>query len=198
MLFGETILNESQNLYIHITLKINMVSAQGVVLSSSSPDLNETIDLGQRLGTLLLRSSNRRGRWGDNANSRLALWTLLARESEFLHGIFLGGWMGGGRWSFMENEALVSCLGQGPCFSKITYMVTACKYSEGMYSTVVYCAFFWFPLMDNLGSIPAIDIFFYFRDNSVSCQKLDRLLWKFARYVLSLSAIREWGMHSQL
>ena len=38
--------------------------------------------------------------------------------------------------------ALVSCLGQGPCFSKITYMVTACKYSEGMYSTVVYCAFF--------------------------------------------------------
>ena len=39
--------------------------------------------------------------------------------------------------------ALVSCLGQGPCFSKITYMVTACRYSEGMYSTVVYCAFFW-------------------------------------------------------
>ena len=38
--------------------------------------------------------------------------------------------------------ALVSCLGQGPCFSKITYMVTACNYSEGMYSTVVYCAFF--------------------------------------------------------
>ena len=41
--------------------------------------------------------------------------------------------------------ALVSCLGQGPCFSKITYMVTACKYSEGMYSTVVYCTFFDFP-----------------------------------------------------
>ena len=41
-----------------------------------------------------------------------------------------------------QVRALVSCLGQGPCFSKITYMVTACKYSEGMYSTVVYCAFF--------------------------------------------------------
>ena len=38
--------------------------------------------------------------------------------------------------------ALVSCLGQGPCFSKITYMVTAFNYSEGMYSPVVYCAFF--------------------------------------------------------
>ena len=77
---------------------------------------------------------------------------------------------------YTPTTALVSCLGQGPCFSKITYMVTACKYSEGMHSTVVYCAFFKFPLMDNLGSIPAIDIFFYFRDNSVSCQKLDRLL----------------------
>ena len=41
-----------------------------------------------------------------------------------------------------HTPALVSCLGQGPCFSKITYMVTACNYSEGMYSTVVYCAFF--------------------------------------------------------
>ena len=53
--------------------------------------------------------------------------------------------------------------------------------------------------MDNLGSIPAIGIFFIdFRDNSVSGQKLDRLLWKFVRYALSLSAIGEWGMHSQL
>ena len=98
---------------------------------------------------------------------------------------------------WVSTAALVSCLGQ-PCFSKITYMVTACKYCKGLYSTVVYCAFFWFPLTDNLGSIPAIDIFFYFRDNSVSCQKLDRILWKFVRYVLSLSAIGEWGMHSRL
>ena len=95
--------------------------------------------------------------------------------------LFLGGLISAppipvGFWSFLwipvgfwQNlPAKIS--GSGPCFSKITYMVNACNYSEGMYSTVVYCAFFWFPLMDNLGSIPAIDIFFYFRDNSETWQ----------------------------
>jgi hypothetical protein len=62
-------------------------------------------------------------------------------------------------------QALVSCLGQGPCFSKITYMVTVCKYYKGLIddSTVGYCAFLAFPFMANLGSIPASDIFFYFK-----------------------------------
>ena len=41
--------------------------------------------------------------------------------------------------------ALVSCLGQGPCFSKITYMVTACNYSEGMIAQWFIALFFDFP-----------------------------------------------------
>ena len=38
-------------------------------------------------------------------------------------------------------KALVSCLGHEPCFSKITYMVTACKYCKGLYIIVDNCAF---------------------------------------------------------
>ena len=76
--------------------------------------------------------------------------------------------------------ALVSCLGQGPYFSKITYMVTACTYSKGLCSAVGLLSFFWFPLMANLGSIPAGDMFFiseinewnmYFIRNLTVCYK---------------------------
>ena len=38
-------------------------------------------------------------------------------------------------------KALVSCLGHEPCFSKITYMVTVCKYCKGLYIIVDNCAF---------------------------------------------------------
>jgi hypothetical protein len=70
----------------------------------------------------------------------------------------------GSKLTKMKLAALVSCLGQGPCFSKIAYMVTVCKYSTGLYSIVGYCAFFEFTFMVNLGSIPAGDIFFHFKD----------------------------------
>ena len=41
--------------------------------------------------------------------------------------------------------ALVPCLGQGPYFLKITYVVTACTYSKGLCSAVGLLSFFDFP-----------------------------------------------------
>jgi hypothetical protein len=66
-------------------------------------------------------------------------------------------------------------------------MVTVCKYYKGLHSTVGYCAFLAFLFMANLGSIPASDIFFYFKRKICILLKTLQIAMKFERYILSLS-----------
>ena len=64
------------------------------------------------------------------------------------------------------NKALVSCLGHEPCFSKITYMVTVCKYCKGLHSVVDYCAFLTFLLWPTWAQFQLVRSFFIWETNA--------------------------------